>query len=325
MKTFYAAGLIGTLALLAVAIPVLAQAPQAKVKRVYPIAVLSFSERGTETAELGNKTTDLLFANLVARPELLLVDRADMDKVLKEQELNLSGVVNPEEATKVGQLTGAKILVTGSVLQVDNTLYLVAKIIGTETTRVVGTSVKGTPRDQLGDLVDKLGDEVSRTVVKRADVLVPNSVTREDRIAAVKKALGKSKRPSVCVDVKERHVGQEAVDPAAQTELTLYCTDAGFTVIDAEQGRKTDADIKILGEGFSEFAARHGNLLSVKARLEVKAIDQSTGQIVAADRQVSVAVDLTEQLAGKAALQEAAALIAERMLPKLAKPVGKAK
>jgi hypothetical protein len=35
------------------------------------------------------------------------------------------------------------------------------------------------------------------------------------------------------------------------------------------------------------------------------------------DRQTAVAVDLSEQLAGKAALQEAAAVLAERMLPKL--------
>jgi hypothetical protein len=38
---------------------------------------------------------------------------------------------------------------------------------------------------------------------------------------------------------------------------------------------------------------------------------------VAIDRQTDVEVDLTEQIAGKKALQKAAATIAERMLPKL--------
>ena len=37
------------------------------------------------------------------------------------------------------------------------------------------------------------------------------------------------------------------------------------------------------------------------------------------DRQTAVMVDLTEQLAGKAALQEASARIAERMLTKIVK------
>ena len=73
----------------------------------------------------------------------------------------------------------------------------------------------------------------------------------------------------------------------------------------------------LTGEGVSEFAARHGNLVTVKARLEVKAVERKTDRILAVDRQTAVAVDLSEQLAGKAALQEAAAVLAERVLPKL--------
>ena len=57
--------------------------------------------------------------------------------------------------------------------------------------------------------------------------------------------------------------------------------------------------------------------------MEVKAVDQYTGKVIAIDRQTSVQVDLTEQLAGKAALQEAAAAVAQRLLPKIVKP-GKA-
>ena len=64
---------------------------------------------------------------------------------------------------------------------------------------------------------------------------------------------------------------------------------------------------------------RRGNLVAVKARLEVKAIDPKTDKVIAVDRQVAVVVDLTEQIAGKKALQRAAAVIAERMLPKLVK------
>ena len=64
---------------------------------------------------------------------------------------------------------------------------------------------------------------------------------------------------------------------------------------------------------------RRGNLVSVKARVELKAVDRKTGQVLAVDRETAVEVDLTEQIAGKKALQTAAAAIAERLLPKLVK------
>jgi len=44
--------------------------------------------------------------------------------------------------------------------------------------------------------------------------------------------------------------------------------------------------------------------------------DKASGQLLAVDRQTSVAVDLSEQIAGKTALQQAAAELAERVMPK---------
>jgi TolB-like protein len=314
-----------------------------EVDKVYPVAVFPFVERGREVASMGGKVSDLLFAKLIVNPELFLVERENLATLLAEQELNLSGLVNPAEATKVGQLTGAKILVTGSVLQVDNDLYLVAKVIGTETSRVLGASVKGKIRDPLDKLAEDLAGQIIKTIGERADQLVAKPVTHEDRLASLKDKLGKGKRPVVMVEVRERHTGQVAVlfqrpaveavvevaprpagqiilDPAAETELILFCKELGFEVIDPAEGNRKEADVIISGEGLSQFATRHGNLMSVKARLEVKAVDRKTGQVVAIDRQTTVAVDTTEQIAAKTALQEASAQIAERLLPKLVQP-----
>ena len=283
----------------------------------HPIAILPFRERGKEVKEMGGQVADLMFAKLVVDPSLFLVDREDLDKTLGEAELNLSGIVNPSEAITIGRLTGAKLIVTGSVFQIDNTVYVVAKIIGTETSRVVGASVKGVIGDGLDGLVNRLGDEVIRSIKKSSDRLVAKRVEKGDRIAALKKKLGDGERPTVWISVEERHIGRTTIDPAAETELMLFCKETGFTVIDPDQGSSQQADYLIQGEGMSEFATRHGNLVSVKARLEVKIVDRASGKVVAIDRQTRVAVDLVEQIAGKQALQDAAADLAERLLPKL--------
>ncbi len=295
-----------------------AETAKAEVPSVYPAAIFAFEDRGDGVKGVGAKVSDILFARLAADPNLYLVDRQDLKKLQDEHELNLSGMVTPDQAVKVGKLTGAKILVTGSVIEADKTLYLVAKIIGTETSRVLGASVKGRSSDEIAPLVEKLAEQVGESILKNSDKLVAKEVKIEDRIAALKKSLGDAKRPTVMVKVTERHVGQATIDPAAETELMLFLKGTGFEVLDANTSAKK-ADITLEGEGFSEFAMRHGNLVSVKARLEIKASDHAAGKIVANDRQTAVVVDLTEQIAGKAAIQEAAAQIAERLLPKLVK------
>jgi TolB-like protein len=292
-------------------------AAEAVAAPVWPVAVLPFRERDRNVKELGDQVTDLLCATLSAEPSVQLLERADLDKSLSESELSLSGAVAPDQALQVGRLSGAKILVTGSVMQIGQNLHLVAKIIGTETSRVLGETVKGDAGAELDALVTELAGKVVKTITDRADDLVARPEPRDDRVAKLKAELGQGRRPTVYVRVTERHVGQATIDPAAQTELVLLCRESGFEVLDGDGSTRAKAQIAIEGEGFSEFALRRGNLVSVKARVELKATDTKTGQVVAADRQTAIVVDLSEQIAGKAALQQAAAEIASRLLPRL--------
>ena len=78
----------------------------------------------------------------------------------------------------------------------------------------------------------------------------------------------------------------------------------------------SEADIIIVGEGFSEFAGTTEKLISVKARVEMKAVDVKSGKNSspsAAPR--TTAVDLAENIAGKSALQKAAGEIAFKLIP----------
>lgn len=288
---------------------------------VYPAALFTFEERGSGVKDYGGKVSDLLFAKLAAESSLYLVDRVEIAKTLTEQSLNVSGAVNPDAAVKVGHLTGAQLLVTGSVIQVDKQLVLVAKIIGTQSSRVIGTSVEGRITDELGPLVQKLASSIAEMIANRADELVPKIATPKDRLAALEKSFAKRERkslPTLWIAVTERHFGQATIDPAVETELNRFATELGFTVFDSKQGSIGQADVTLTGEGFSETVGRIGDLVAVRARVELKGVDRASGRVLFADRQTVLLVGASEQVAGKSALEETGAILAERALPKLA-------
>jgi hypothetical protein len=283
--------------------------------QVLTVAVFDFDSQDENVRNLGPKASALVNANLSAEPNLNIVERAELEKVLGEQEMSLSGTVTPDSAAKIGQLTGAKVLVTGRVFKTDTELFIVAKIIGTETSRVYGEMVKGGADASISDLSENLAKKISADVAQKGNTLVAKVETPEDRIAKIKKELGDKKLPVVSVKIEEQHFGQHVIDPAAQTELSLILQQCGFTL--ADENSTNRPAIEITGEALSEFGMSKGNLKSCRARIEIKARDVASGKILVIDRQTSVAVDLAEHIAAKTALQNGADELAERLLPKL--------
>ena len=238
-----------------------------------------------------------------------------MDKALGEQELSLSGTISADSAAKVGHLTGAKVLVTGRVMKSEKETLIVAKVIGTETGRVFGATTSQPAGGSLAETAKAVAQNIGSLAVKHAAVLVAQAPTFEQRVARIKAAFGDAKRPSVSIRVPEQHLSRPVVDPAAETELAKVLQESGFTVFDAQTPGQ--ADFSIDGEAFSERGLQRGNLVSCKARVEVKLRNLKSGALVYSDREVSVAADLGEHIAAKGALASAGAALAERLAAKM--------
>lgn len=282
-------------------------------------AVLNFQAAGEKLSGKGADVAVLLGAQLSAASNVMLIERQDLQKALGEQELSLSGTVNPDTAAKVGSLTGAKVLITGRIFEAGGKSYIVVKIIGTETSRVFGEVVSF--QDPAG--LDKAVTELSGKVVEVLDKQGTNLVAPVEAPGAWLDRLKQKTRgktlPSVIVTVNEQHLSHPVIDPAVQTEMQATLQQLGFEVIDPKATNKT-ADVTISGEAFSELAGRRGNLVSCRARVEIKAVHPSDGKLLIVDRQTDVAVDLAENVAGKSALENASRKLLDRLVPKIVQP-----
>jgi hypothetical protein len=257
-----------------------------------------------------------LGAYLSQEEDLVTVERAELDKVLSEQELARSGLVDPATATAVGRLTGAKVLVTGSVFVAGDEFLIVTKVIGTETSRVFGDVLKAGAQPSPADLGRDLAQKIAPLVRAKGAELLARVETREERLTRLRQLVQGKTLPTVTVAIPETHARRAVRDPAAETEVLHLLRELGFTLVaDGAPGRPTD--VRIAGEALSELATRRGDLVSCRARVELKAIARASGRILAAERQTEVAVGLGEELTAKDALQECAAELVERLLPRL--------
>lgn len=87
------------------------------------VAVLNFEDQTDQRARWGGGKTpgtgmaDMLTTALVQSGRYTVLERAEIDKVLQEQDLGTSGVVTAQSAAAVGQMLGAEIVVFGSVTE----------------------------------------------------------------------------------------------------------------------------------------------------------------------------------------------------------------
>ena len=79
------------------------------------IAVVAFTDKAGYGHNIGQGVADMLVTKLVESQQYLVVERNELDEILKEQGLGQSGLVTQQSAAKVGQLLGVEMIVTGSV------------------------------------------------------------------------------------------------------------------------------------------------------------------------------------------------------------------
>ncbi len=103
------------------------------------VAVLNFRDRdGGE--ELMAAVTDEVIRQLGSFPELILLERSRLKEILDEQALGKSGILRPEDLSKIGRLVQADVVVSGFYTATDRTRVRVdGRFTGIVTGEVLGT------------------------------------------------------------------------------------------------------------------------------------------------------------------------------------------
>jgi TolB-like protein len=88
-------------------------------------------------AELGVFTTEELIMFLVKTRKFSVIDRDSIETLLKEQNFQMSGVVNDNTAVSIGKFLGASVIITGIIHQRYGQIDFSLKILDVETAEIL--------------------------------------------------------------------------------------------------------------------------------------------------------------------------------------------
>ena len=97
------------------------------------IALINFT---SPSQAFSDYVLDELSAVLVNNGHLVVVDRANLDRIRQELGFNVSGEVSDQSMQEIGQMLGAQALVTGSLTSIADLRRVMFKVIMTETAAV---------------------------------------------------------------------------------------------------------------------------------------------------------------------------------------------
>jgi len=279
-----------------------------EVVTVPTVAVLPFEarERQAESDNEGKSVAELLSVALMERGVADLVERAELDAALKELQLSATGLTSKESQTKLGKLIGAKILITGSMFRSGEKNYIVAKVIGTETSKVAGASASGV--NEFTEMVPELAQKVAEVIEKGSAKLLPkelNNTSTALKLAETVKGQGRK----VFIQVKE-DISVSAPDPAAEIELRKLALALGFEVVST----RDTADFALIGEAIASNSGTYQRFTSAAARVELSIYARGRKLIAAGSTKDTVAGG-SYVIAAKSAIAQATLSLAEELFP----------
>ncbi|MCX7920134.1 MAG: CsgG/HfaB family protein, partial [bacterium] len=101
------------------------------------IAVLDFEAiGGSIDTTLGRGVAEILLSALTKSEKYQVVERQQLAKVLKEQKLQMTDLIDPKSAVEIGKILGVETIVAGSIVKMGRTYTITPRFIEVKTATV---------------------------------------------------------------------------------------------------------------------------------------------------------------------------------------------
>jgi TolB-like protein len=103
------------------------------------IAIFDFVNVNGRNSVLGRYLVEQISNYFFQNSDLKIVERAQIDRIIREQEFGMSGNVSDETAARIGHMLGANAVTIGTLTRVGNRISVNIKIVDSETAAIISS------------------------------------------------------------------------------------------------------------------------------------------------------------------------------------------
>lgn len=150
------------------------------------VAVVEFDVKGEfEVRDAGAMIAEMLITSLGNHNTFSLKERVLLKKIVQEQALGSSGVINPKSAVEIGKIYGVQAIVTGSVMKWGRIIQVNARLLDAANGTVIRTaSIEAINLEEIPKKIELLAAHLIDKSEKnndeqKAEPIIPKKVTEK--------------------------------------------------------------------------------------------------------------------------------------------------
>jgi TolB-like protein len=120
------------------------------------VAVVDFQVQDIEDTNIGLMTANLLIDSLNKTGVYSMKERLSLDKLISEQKLVLTGLINEQTAAEIGKFYGVQGIVIGNVMKFGTKYIITARLVEVNTASILYTGQINV--NSFNEIVDKMDD-----------------------------------------------------------------------------------------------------------------------------------------------------------------------
>ncbi len=140
----------------------------------YSVAIMEFEPKGVEKSD-ASIISDFFRDYLFSSGHFIVIDRASMETIMKEQNLQQSvGCTSDECAVQIGKMLGVNYTIIGTLGKLGDVYVISARMVSIETAKIEWSkSEKVLGFGEIDNLIQRLVNDLVKTLFKDATVIEP--------------------------------------------------------------------------------------------------------------------------------------------------------